>query len=310
MRAVRYHEYGSADQLVVDEVPRPEPKEGEVLVHVRAVGVHPVDWKFRSGAYQQYVQLALPYMPGVDLAGVVAGIGPGVTEFREGDEVYGRASATNAEYAVAPIISLAPKPRNLTFEQAAAVPLGALTAWVGIFDVGGLQAGQQLLVHAAAGGVGHFAVQFGRWKGAHVIGTASASNLEFVRSLGAEMAIDYTATPFESVVHDVDVVLDNIGGDVQTRSWQVLKPGGILVGVVGLAPEAEERAEQLGVRTAVVSIPPDTSATLRQITDLIETGQVVPEIGPVFSMDEVGQAHALSETGHGRGRIILRISDA
>jgi NADPH:quinone reductase-like Zn-dependent oxidoreductase len=309
MRAVRYHEYGSADQLVVDEVPRPEPKDGEVLVRVYAAGVNPVDWKFRSGAYQQYVPLTLPYTPGIDLAGVVAMVGPGVTELKEGDEVYGRGSGTNAEYAVAPVINLAPKPRNLDWVQAAAVPLGALTAWTGIVDAGGLQAGQRLLVHAAAGGVGNFAVQLGRWKGAHIIGTASARNVEFVRSLGAETVVDYTATRFEDVIRDVDVVLDNLGGEVQARSWPVLKPGGILVGVAGLVPEAEERAEQLGVRTAVVSIPPDTRETLRRITGLIESGEVKPELGPVFSLDGVRQAHSLSESGHGRGRIVLHVTE-
>jgi NADPH:quinone reductase-like Zn-dependent oxidoreductase len=309
MRAVRYHEYGSADQLVVDEVPRPEPGEGEVLVRVHAVGVHPVDWKFRSGAYQQYVPLTLPYTPGVDFAGVVVELGPGISEYHEGDQVYGRATGTNAEYVAAPVISIAPRPRNLSWEQAAAVPVGALTAWTGIFDAGGLQRGQRLLVHAAAGGVGHFAVQFGRWKGANVIGTASARNLDFVSSLGAETVIDYTTTRFEDEIRDVDVVLDNIGGEVQTRSWQVLKPGGILVGVVGLAPEAEERAEQLGLRTAVVSIPADTRAALREITGLIESGEVKPEVGPVFSLDDVRKAHELSESGHGRGRIVLRIAE-
>jgi NADPH:quinone reductase-like Zn-dependent oxidoreductase len=309
MRAVRYHEYGSVDQLVVDEVPRPEPKEGEVLVRVCAVGVHPVDWKFRSGAYQQYVPLTLPYTPGVDFAGVVAAVGSEATDFHEGDKVYGRAMGTNAEYVAAPIISVAPKPRNLSWEQAASVPIGALTAWTGIFDAAGLQAGQRLLVHAAAGGVGHFAVQLGRWKGAHVIGTASARNLDFVRSLGADTTIDYTLTRFEDVVRDVDVVLDNIGGEIQARSWQVLKPGGILVGVVGLAPEAEERAEQLGLRTAVVSIPADTRAALREVTGLIESDEVKPEVGPVFGLDEVRKAHELSESGHGRGRIVLRIAE-
>ncbi|HEX6510274.1 MAG TPA: NADP-dependent oxidoreductase [Chloroflexota bacterium] len=309
MRAVRYHDYGPPDVLQVEDVPQPEPGEGEVLVRVRSVGVHPVDWKLRSGMYRQYMPLTFPYTPGVDLAGVVESIGPGVTGFEEGQDVYGRGPATNAELAAVPVVGLAPKPGNLTFEQAAAIPVGVLTAWTGLFDVAGLQPGQRLLVHGAAGGVGNFGVQLGRWKGAEVIGTSSGRNTDFVRSLGASTALDYGRTRFEDVVRDVDVVLDNIGGETQQRSWQVLKPGGILVGVAGLAPEAEERAEQLGLRAGVVSIPPDTRETLQHITDLIEAGTIVPELGPVFSMDEVSGAHALSETGHGRGRIILRVTN-
>ena len=305
MRAVRFHDYGPPENLVVERVPRPEPKAGEVLVRVHAAGVNPVDWKIRKGLLKSNMPVSLPSTPGADLAGIVEAVGPGVTAFQKGQAVFGRATGSYAEYAIAPAGSLAPKPRDLTFDQAASIPIGACTAWKAIFDVGGLQAGQRLLVHGAAGGVGSFAVQFGRWKGAHVMGTASASNIEFVRSLGAETVIDYNATPFESVVHDVDVVLDTVGGAVQDRSWQVLRQGGILVETAGPAPE--ETAKKFGVRASNVQSNVTTDL-LKQISDLIESGALVPETGRIFSLEEASKAHALSETGHGRGRIVLHIA--
>jgi NADPH:quinone reductase-like Zn-dependent oxidoreductase len=307
MRAVRFHAYGPPENLVVDRVPRPEAREGEVLVRVHAAGVNPVDWKWRAGYLKDWVPLTLPHIPGLDLAGTVEAIGSGVTTFQPGQAVFGRGTGASAEYAVTPANALALKPHNLSFDQAAMIAIGGVTAWAGLFDAGGLQAGQRLLVQGAAGGVGVFAVQLGRWKGAHVFGTASARNVDFVRSLGAETVIDYNATPFESVVRDVDVVLDMIGGETQERSWQTLKPGGILVAVAGMAPE--ETAKQHGVRTANVMAPPSITEILQQIAGLIESGTVVAEIGKTFPLEEAAQAHALSETGHGRGRIVLHIAD-
>ncbi len=306
MRAVRFHDYGPPENLVVERIPRPEPRAGEVLVRVHAAGVNPVDWKIRKGLLKGNMPLLLPSTPGADLAGTVEAVGPGVTAFQIGQAVFGRGTGSYAEYAIAPVGSLAPKPPDLTFDQAAAIPIGACTAWRAIFDVGGLQAGQRLLVHGAAGGVGSFAVQFGRWKGAHVIGTTSTSNVEFVRSMGAETVIDYTATPLESVVHDVDVVLDTVGGEVQDRSWQVLRRGGILVETAG--PVSEETAKKHGVRASNVQSNVTTDL-LKQISGLIESGTVVPETGRLFSLEEAAKAHALSETGHGRGRIVLHIAD-
>jgi NADPH:quinone reductase-like Zn-dependent oxidoreductase len=306
MRAARFHSYGPPENLVVETVPRPQPKEGEVLVRVHAVGVNPFDWKLRKGLMQAFMPLALPVTPGVDLTGVVEAVGPGVTGFQPGQAVFGGGSATYAEYAIAKAVDLAPKPASLTFDQAAALPTGARTAWLAIFGAGDLQPGQTLLVHGAAGGVGAYAVQFGRWKGAHVIGTVSAANVEFVRSLGAETVIDYGSTPFESVVRDVDVVLNTVGGDLEGRSWQVLRPGGIYVTIVGRPNE--EAAKQHGVRAAT---PPRQAGgpVFQKIGELIESGDVVPVIHRVFRLAEVAQAHALSETGHGRGRIVLHVRD-
>jgi NADPH:quinone reductase-like Zn-dependent oxidoreductase len=309
MQAIRYHAYGGPEQLVFERVPRPELKPGTVLVRVKAAGVNPWDWKLRMGAYRQFMPIDFPYTPGIELAGVIEEIGPEVSGFGRGQAVYGSASGTNAEYAVAPASSLAPKPAALTFDQAAAVAVGATTAWRALFDAAGLQAGQRLLIQGAAGGVGSFAVQLARWRGAHVIGTASARNLDFVRSLGAEEVIDYQATPVERAVHDVDVVLDTVGGDVEERSLQVLRPGGVFVTVAGQPPE--EKAQARGVRAAGVGQgdPARTGELLRQIEDLIESGQIKVQVTNVFPLAQAGQAHALSQTGHGQGRIVLHVAD-
>jgi NADPH:quinone reductase-like Zn-dependent oxidoreductase len=185
MQAVRFHEYGSPDVLRVETAPRPEPGEGEVLVRVHSAGVNPIDWKYRAGYLQGFAPLELPHIPGFDLAGAVAEVGAGVSDFSTGDEVFGRGSGTYAEYAVAPVTTLAPKPVAVSFDQAATLAIGGVTAWASLFEAARLEPGQRLLVHGGAGGVGSFAVQLGHWKGAHVIATASAGNLELVRRLGA-----------------------------------------------------------------------------------------------------------------------------
>jgi NADPH:quinone reductase-like Zn-dependent oxidoreductase len=307
MRAARFHDYGPPEVLTVEETPRPMPGEGEVLVRVHAAGVNPIDWKLRAGYLKDFMPVQLPYTPGYDLAGTVEAVGPGVTDFTPGQAVFGRGAASYAEYAIAPATALALKPANITFDQAATIAIGGVTAWAGLFDTAGLQPGQRLLVQGAAGGTGSYAVQLGNWKGAHVIGTASTRNLDTVRSLGAEQAIDYTVTPVEQAVSDVDVVLDTVGGETMDRSWQLLKPGGILVEVAGMP--SEEAAQQHGVRTSGVQAPPVISGILRQLAELIESGTVQAEVGPVFPLEEAAQAHALSETGHGRGRVILHIAD-
>ncbi|MDB5074639.1 MAG: NADP-dependent oxidoreductase [Chloroflexi bacterium] len=307
MQAIRFHEYGGPEKLVLDTLERPAPKEGEVLLKVHAAGVNPVDWKFRAGYLQQWMPIQLPYVPGNDVAGTVEEVGPGVTEFRKGQAVYGLAQGgTYAQYVVVPASQLAPMPKNLSFDEAASVPVGALTAWHALFTYADLQAGQTVLVHGGAGGVGAFAVQLAHWKGAKVIATASADNLDFVRSLGADTVIDYNATQFETVVRDVDVVVDTVGGDVLQRSWQVLRPGGILVSIT--EPPSEEEAKKRGVRAAMVQTA-FTGEDLRRITELIESGQLKPELGPVFRLTDADKAQELSQTRHGRGRIVLHIAD-
>ena len=307
MRAVRFHEYGDPSVLRVDEVPRPRPGAGEVLVKVRVAGVNPIDWKLRSGQLQAFMPLALPFTLGIDLAGRVVEVGPDVAGFTVGDDVFGRGQGAYAEYATAPAQSIARKPEALSFGQAATLPVGGVTAWWGLFETAGLQSGQRLLVHGGAGGVGGLAVQLGRWKGAHVIATTSTANLDFVRSLGADEVIDYSAVRFEETVRDVDVVFDVVGGDVIDRSWSVLKKGGILVSAAGM-PQPE-RAEQHGVRTSGVQAPPAIGPILDQLAALVVDGSLKPLVGERFALANVGAAHRVSETGHGRGRIILEVSD-
>ena len=307
MRAVRFHEYGDPSVLRLDEVSRPQRGEGEVLVQVRAAGVNPIDWKFRSGQLRAFMPLELPHILGLDLAGTVSEVGPDAAGFAVGDEVFGRGQGAYAEYATASAQSIARKPEALSFEQAATLPVGGVTAWWGLFETAGLESGQRLLVHGGAGGGGSLAVQLGRWKGAHVIATTSTRNIDFVQSLGADEVVDYSASRFEDGVHDVDVVLDTVGGDVTERSWRVLRKGGILVSAAGM-PQPE-RAEQHGVRTSGVQAPPAIRPILDQLAALVVDGNLKPLVGERFPLAEVEAAHRASETGHGRGRIILEVSD-
>jgi NADPH:quinone reductase-like Zn-dependent oxidoreductase len=299
MRAVRVHDYGSADQLKLEDAPQPEPKEGQVLVRLKAAGVNPADWKYRQGLYKAFMPLSFPWTPGLEGAGVVEAVGPGVTAYKSGDAVFGNINAAYAEYAVVPAGDLAPKPAALSFEEAASVPVGALTGW-GAVEAADIKPGQRVFVQGAAGGVGLFAAQLARSKGAHVIGTASAVNLDFVRSLGVE-AIDYDAAPFETVVHDVDNVIDTVGGEVLQRSWDVLKPGGLLVSVAGRATEEEAKAK--GKRFKGASRV--AASNLVEIGELITAGKLTPAIQASFPLSEAVAAQQLCETGHGRGRIIL-----
>ncbi len=302
MRAVRYERHGGPDVLRIETLPRPRPGENEVLVRVHAAGVNPIDWKIRQG----YMSVPLPATPGIDLAGTVEETGPGVRDFEPGQEVFGAGRGAYAEYAVAAAADLAPKPRNLGFTEAAAVPIGARTAWLGLFEAGDLQPGQKILVHGAAGGVGLWAVQLGRWKAAHVTGTASAENLEFVTSLGADRAIDYVLHRFEDEVRDLDLVFDTVGGDTQERSWSVLRPGGILVTIVGQAPDRE--AKEHGMRAARVGPPKSSGEILSRIGDLIESGILAPTVQAVYPLEQARDAQELCETGHGRGRIVLAVA--
>ena len=301
MQAARIDDYGGPERIIIERVPRPEPKADQVLVRLKAAGVNPADWKMRDGFYKQFMPLAFPWIPGLEGAGIVEAVGSDVTTLKPGQAVYGPITNSYAEYAVATATDLFAKPERLTVEEAATVPVGALTAWGAVVDAANVQQGQRVLVHGAAGGVGLYAVQLARWKGARVIGTSSADNSKFVRSLGAEEAIDYNAVPFETVVRDVDVVVDTVGGEVTERSWQVLRPNGILVTVAGrLTPEA---GQVHGVRaTSAGRASPDT---LNQISELLEAKQLTTAVGARFALAEARQAQELSQAGHGRGRIIL-----
>jgi NADPH:quinone reductase-like Zn-dependent oxidoreductase len=301
MRAVRFHEYGPPTNLVEETIDRPKPGPDEVLVRVEATGVHPFDWKVRKGYFKDFMPVSLPHIPGVDLAGVVAAVGPGVEAFKPGDRVYGNGRETYAEYAISDQGALAQMPKNLTFEQAAAVPLGVATAWVAL-DAAGRES-RRLLIHGGAGGVGAFAVQLALIRGADVIATASTANVEFLHGLGVATVIDYSQTRFEDTVSGVDAVIDTVGGEVTDRSWGVLKRGGILVAMAG--PPSEEKAAEYGVRTASIQ-GRATTQMLTQVSELIESGRLKVELAKVFPLAEAAKAHAISESGHGRGRIVLQ----
>jgi NADPH:quinone reductase-like Zn-dependent oxidoreductase len=305
MQIVRIHEYGGPEVLQLEQAPIPQPQAGQVLVRVYASGVNPADWKFRAGLSKNYRPLTFPWTPGLEASGLVEAVGDGVTAFQPGQAVYGPMSGTYAEYVVAEAGNLQPKPENLTFDEAAAVPVGALTAWGTVIDGAKVQSGWRVLVHGAAGGVGVFVVELARWKGAHVIGSTSTHNLEFVRSLGAEQVIDYNALRFEDVLHDLDAVIDIVGGDLPERSMKVLRRDGVFITVAAQA--APEMGLPYGVRVMRGGRTP--VETLKQISELLVTKKIWPVIGATFPLAQVRQAHELSQTGHGRGRIILHVAD-
>jgi NADPH:quinone reductase-like Zn-dependent oxidoreductase len=308
MKAVRLHSFGGPEVLVLEEMTRPQAVAGELLIRVQAAGVNPLDWKARAGHVKAWLPHRLPLIPGWDVSGIVAEVASDVTAFKVGDSVYGMLDfmrdGAYAEFVAARALNLALKPNSVDHTQAAAVPLAALTAWQSLFEVAGLQSGQTVLIHGAAGGVGHFAVQLAKWKEAKVIGTVSAGNENFLRELGADEVIDYRNTKFEKAVHDVDVVLDTIGGDTQLRSWQVLKKGGILVATLGIS--SPEAARDHGMRGEGVMVHPD-AAQLTQIAALIDAGTVKPSVTTILPLAEAARAHELSQPGHVRGKIVLLV---
>jgi NADPH:quinone reductase-like Zn-dependent oxidoreductase len=305
MKAIQAQDYGGPEVLVLEQAPRPEPNADQVLIQLKAAGVNPADWKYRSGAFKQYMPLTFPWTPGMEGSGIVEAVGANVTTLKKGDEVYGFVTGGYAEYALAVANEVQPKPARLTFEEAASLPMGVLTAWGAVIDTANVQAGQRVLVHGAAGGVGAYAVQLSRWKGAHVTGTASADNLEFVRSLGAENVIDYNATRFETVLKDMDAVIDTVGGDLPDRSLQVIRPGGVFVTIAARLAEDAGKAQNI----RAVSAGRASADTLKQVSELIEMNQLKPVTGALFPLAEARRAHELSQTGHGRGRIILQLEN-
>jgi len=306
MKAVRIHQYGGPEVLAHVEMKRPTPAPNEVLINVQAASVNPVDWKLRAGYMKDVFPLTFPATLGWDVSGTVEEAGADVTRFKRGDEVYALLEGgAYAEYAAARETVVARKPRTVDHIQAATVPVAGLTAWQALFEVAQLTAGQKVLIHAAAGGVGNFAVQLAKAKGAYVIGTASGKNQAFLRELGVDKAVDYQTTRFEDVAHDVDVVLDTIGGDTQERSFKVLKKGGILVSLV--QPPSQESAAKYGVRALFYGAHA-SSSDLAEIAKLIDNGKVKPVVETVLPLAEARRAHELSESGHGRGKIVLKVA--
>jgi NADPH:quinone reductase-like Zn-dependent oxidoreductase len=305
MKAVQIHTFGGPEVLQFEDVPRPEPGPNEVQIRVIAAGVNPVDWKIREG---KLGKIPLPSIMGVEFSGEVEALGPEVTEFRAGEAVFGcvaDASGSYAEYALAPISQIIEKPEALDHVRAAAMPVASMTAWQALFDEAKLRKGQKVLIHAAAGGVGGFAVQFAKWKGAYVIGTASGPNADLVRNLGAHEVIDYRTTRFEEAVRDADVVFDTIGGETQERSWKVLKRGGVLVSIV--QPPSEKTAAAHGARGIFIRHDATRTEELRQIADLVASGQIKVTVETILPLREARKAQELSQSGHAHGKIVLAV---
>ena len=310
MNAIRIHNYGGPEVLLYEQAPRPRLKKGEVLIRVHAAGVNPLDRKVRAGELKEIIQHKLPLILGWDVSGVVEKVGVGVSRFKRGDEVFAMAdpmaNGAYAEYIVVNESLIAPKPKSLHHVYAAAVPLAALAAWNALIETAKLRSGQRVLIHGGSGGVGHFAVQLAKWKGAYVLATASTKNQELLLKLGVDETIDYTTQKFEDLVHKVDIVLDTIGGQTQERSWGVLNKRGVLISLV--QPPPEEKAEQFGVRGMMCSVQPD-GAQLTKIAKLIDSAKLRPTIDRILPLSEARRAHELSQNGHLHGKIVLRVKD-
>ncbi len=308
MKAVCIQSFGGPETLQVKKIERPEPAADEVLIKVRAASVNPVDYKIRAGHYPPVKATDLPKVLGRDVAGVVVGRGADVTEFHEGDEVFVMLDAGHggyAEYVVVKADLCAPKPATLDYAEAAAVPLAAITAWQGLFDHGHLESGQRVLIHGGAGGVGHFAIQLAKAHGARVSTTVAAEDKDFVRSLGADQAIDYRGERFEDLVSDVDLVFDLVAGDTQERSWAVLKDGGTMVSTLSKPSDTLARAHHAHATNYVAH--PDATE-LRAIADLIDDGKVRPVVEATYPLEDAGAAQSQLEREHVPGKVVLEIS--
>ncbi|CAL9356191.1 MULTISPECIES: NADP-dependent oxidoreductase [Streptomyces] len=307
MRAISQDVLGGPEVLKEIQAERPEPRPNEVLVRVRAAGVNPTDWKHRAtGGFLGEP----PFVLGWDVSGVVESAGIGVAGFAPGDEVFGMLSypfghGSHAEYVTAPARTFTHKPAGIDHVQAGALPLVSLTAWHALVEQADVRPGQRVLIHAAAGGVGHVAVQIAKARGAHVIGTASAGKHEFLRSIGADETVDYRETDFAEAVKDVDVVLDTIGGDTSLRSLRVLRPGGVVVSILPVgSDEFYEEADRLGVRAVRMLVDADRSG-MEEIARLVESGKLRATIAETFPLAEAARAHALGETGRTTGKLVL-----
>jgi len=308
MQAIQIQQFGGPEVLTLHEIFTPQPAADELLVRVHAAGVNPVDTGARSGRSAALTNAVLPYIPGFDVSGVVVSAGSAVSGFSAGDPVYAmldlRRGGGYAEYALVKESEAARKPENLTFAEAAALPLVSLTAWQALFDTADLQAGQTVLIHGGAGGVGSIAVQLARWRGARVIATGSDYSQEFLRELGADVTVDYRNQRFEDFAVNVDVVLDTVGRDTQVRSLGVLREGGILVSIVGLVPEA--RNPPPGIRAQSILVRAN-GPQLVQLGNLLAEGVINPVVSFRFPLSAAPEAHRQSETRSTRGKIVLAI---
>ncbi len=310
MKAIRIAQYGSSDLMKLEEISKPVLKEGEVLVKVRAAGVNPVDWKIREGLRKDAFPVEFPLTLGQDFAGQILELGPGVTtgedRYKVGDAVFGFAThGSYAEMAVAKTKNIARMPDSIDFETAASIPTSGLTAWQIVTDAAKVAKGNRVLIHGAAGGVGSFALQISKWIGAHVTATAAKDDAAYLQSLGVDQWIDFKSQRFDTLIKDIDVVIDLIGGDTQKRSLMVLKKGGIIVTTVG-GLDGEELAK-LGVRGMNFMMKRD-SAGLSKLAALVDQRVLKPRVGKVLPLAEAKQAHDLNQSGQSHGKIVLKVA--
>ncbi|SDK23432.1 NADPH:quinone reductase [Catalinimonas alkaloidigena] len=313
MKALILQQPGGTEQLRLTDIPQPTLQPQEVLVQVKALSLNPVDIKTRTGTgvYGRLKTLD-PLIIGWDIAGVITEVGADVTDLQVGDEVFGMVNFPGhgqayAEYVAAPAAHLARKPQNLSYEEAAAATLAALTAWQALVDNAHVQTGQKVLIHAASGGVGHFAVQIAKHLGAHVIGTSSAKNREFVLSLGTDEHIDYRSQQFDELVSDVDFVLDPLGGDNTVRSLKVLKPGGTVISIVGGANEAVAAQAKAEGKQAYNILVKSDGAEMQQLADLLEKSVLKAHVSQTFGFDRMADAHAQIESGRTVGKVVVTL---
>ena len=310
MKAIVIHEYGGPEVLKYEDVPRPEPKADQILIRVIAAGVNPVDGMIRSGMFAKDGNGAFPMVLGGDIAGVVERVGNKITKFKAGDPVFAYVSLDSgggyAQYAVVPERDAAPKPKSLTYVEAGAVPIVALTAWQALIDTAKLNAGQTVLIHGGSGGVGSFAIQIAKARGAKVIATASTANQDLLKQLGTDVAVDYTKQKFEDVAKDVDVVLDSVGKDTLTRSYSVVKKGGIIVSLVARPNQSD--LEKHGIRGVALSVEPN-SGELAQIGKLIDEKKIRVIVSQTFPLSEAKKAQEQVASGHTRGKIVLKLAE-
>lgn len=310
MKAIVIEQYGNKDQLKEKEIKHPVPKENQVIVELHATSINPIDWKVREGYLKEMLDFDFPIILGWDAAGVVAEVGSSVTNFSVGDRVFARPDTTRfgtyAEYTAIDEHLLAHLPENISFEEAAAVPLAGLTAWQCLVDFSDIKEGDRVLIHAGSGGVGHYAIQLAKQKGAYVATTASGKNKEWVENLGVDRFINYKEEDFSEVISDFDIVLDTLGGEIQEKSFKVLREGGRLPSIV--QPPDEKVAEEHGVKAGFVWLEP-SGEKLSKLAEMMEEGNLISVIGHRFDFSEEGlkQAHELSETHHAKGKIVIKI---
>ncbi|WP_128515084.1 NADP-dependent oxidoreductase [Tabrizicola thermarum] len=308
MKAARIHAYGDPSEIRIEDAPLPTLNDDDVLIRTVATSVNPVDWKIRKGYLKSYIPYEMPLIMGWDVSGIVEKTGAAVTKFKPGDAVYSRPdirrNGAYAEFIAVRESEIAFKPATISHIEAASLPLVSITAWESLFTTANLTSGQRVLIHAGAGGVGSIAVQLAKARGAHVTATASAAKLALVKSLGADEVIDYRCQDFASVAKDMDVVFDTLGGEVQEKSWSVLKPGGMLVSITDRP--SEERAKAEGKRAGYVFIDPN-AAILTELARMVDAGQVRPVIGAEFGLNDTAKAQELSETGRATGKIVIYV---